>query len=272
MGFFNDIFGGEKLGLPSVGSIIGGLTGQSGAEAAREGARLQQEAALAGIDEQRQARESIQQNLSPFLNLGTNNIGELQGLLDPNQQANFVTNNPLFQQLSEDTARRVFSNQAARGKLGSGETANLLGRQLLPIGQQFAQQQFNNLFNTVGLGQNAAALQGTSTQNSANNITDLLGQSGNAAAAGGVGAANSLSEGASNIAGLVGKAASLFSDPRLKTGVKKVGTFKGLNAYEFSYIGSDTVYRGVMADEVLEKNPDAVVEIDGYLAVNYGAL
>lgn len=66
------------------------------------------------------------------------------------------------------------------------------------------------------------------------------------------------------------------SDRRLKSDIKLVGKDEktGLNIYEFSYtVGDGTRFRGVMADEVLDVNPDAVVTMDdGYMAVNYTAL
>ncbi len=65
--------------------------------------------------------------------------------------------------------------------------------------------------------------------------------------------------------------AMMLSDPRLKTNVVKVGEHNGLNVYEYDIFGERQ--RGVMADEVLAVNPDAVyVMPSGYLAVNYGAL
>lgn len=66
------------------------------------------------------------------------------------------------------------------------------------------------------------------------------------------------------------------SDRRLKTEIKAVGSDErtGLTLYQFRYIdGGDTVYQGVMADEVAVRYPDAVVQMpDGYQAVNYAAL
>ncbi len=66
----------------------------------------------------------------------------------------------------------------------------------------------------------------------------------------------------------------LPSDIRLKTGVEKVGVSdNGLAIYTFKYIGGDAVYRGVMAQDVLELYPDAVsVMPNGYMAVRYDML
>ena len=65
----------------------------------------------------------------------------------------------------------------------------------------------------------------------------------------------------------------IFSDRRLKENIKRVGqTDGGLPIYTYNYIGNPMVCMGVMADEVEAVKPEAVGEIDGYKAVNYGAL
>lgn len=79
-----------------------------------------------------------------------------------------------------------------------------------------------------------------------------------------------------NPLGLLGTIGSLFmpSDSRLKTKIRRVGDDdRGFGVYEFAYMSDpDILYRGVMAQEVERVIPAAVVEIDGYKAVNYHAL
>ena len=67
---------------------------------------------------------------------------------------------------------------------------------------------------------------------------------------------------------------SLFmgSDVRIKENIVPDGTWKGHNVYHFNFIGDDVRRRGVMAQEVEQTRPDAVVEIDGIKHVNYGVL
>jgi hypothetical protein len=73
-------------------------------------------------------------------------------------------------------------------------------------------------------------------------------------------------------AGNAGKAAAM-SDRRLKRNIERVATLaNGLPVYEFDYIWGGPRQTGVMADEVLHVRPDAVSVIDGFLAVDYGAL
>ncbi len=66
----------------------------------------------------------------------------------------------------------------------------------------------------------------------------------------------------------------MTSDIRLKTDIEKVGVAaNGLPLYIFRYIGGDEVYRGVMAQDVLERFPEAVATMpNGYLGVRYDML
>ena len=59
------------------------------------------------------------------------------------------------------------------------------------------------------------------------------------------------------------------SDPRLKENIQRLGVQNGFNIYQFNYIGNEQKYVGVMADEVLKTHPEAVCELNGYLAVYY---
>ncbi|MEO1703340.1 MAG: outer membrane beta-barrel protein [Pseudomonadota bacterium] len=64
------------------------------------------------------------------------------------------------------------------------------------------------------------------------------------------------------------------SDRRLKRDIRCVGQLlNGLALYAYRYLWSDALYVGVMAQEVLEFDPEAVVtRPDGYFAVDYARL
>lgn len=68
--------------------------------------------------------------------------------------------------------------------------------------------------------------------------------------------------------------ASIFSDIRLKRDVVPVGSLdNGIDLYRYRYLWDDQAYVGVMAHEVAQIAPDAVVHgEDGYLRVNYERL
>lgn len=70
------------------------------------------------------------------------------------------------------------------------------------------------------------------------------------------------------------KAAVILSDRRTKRNIVKIGSRPdGLNVYAYNYLWSDDPQIGVMADEVKQIKPHAVITLDnGLMAVNYGAL
>lgn len=153
----------------------------------------------------------------------------------------------------------ITNNNAAKGFLQSGAT----GKALEQFGQQTNQQFYNNY------------------------LDKLLGSSQQGLAAGGlIGGAGqqSTSQGTSTgpkqgIGGFLGSALSAvpkFSDPRLKMDVTLTGWApNGLGIYDFHYIWDDEdapLTRGYMADEVQDLLPDAVVTVDGFLAVRYDLL
>lgn len=78
--------------------------------------------------------------------------------------------------------------------------------------------------------------------------------------------------------GSLGKAVGAFkSDPREKTDIKKIGTddATGLAMYSFRYKDDPKTYPkvvGPMSDEVKEKYPELVSEIDGVEVVDFGGL
>jgi hypothetical protein len=67
---------------------------------------------------------------------------------------------------------------------------------------------------------------------------------------------------------------AVLSDRRLKSDIVRLATLpSGLGLYRFKYRWSDVAYVGVMAQEVLEVAPQAVITgADGFYRVDYGAL
>jgi hypothetical protein len=102
---------------------------------------------------------------------------------------------------------------------------------------------------------------GSQTGSSTSKSWDPMSVFSNALNAGG-----SAAQGASAIMAL--------SDRRLKADVEKLGERPdGLGVYAFRYLWSPVRHIGVMAQEVLDVKPEAVVHLPGgYMAVNYGAL
>jgi hypothetical protein len=77
------------------------------------------------------------------------------------------------------------------------------------------------------------------------------------------------------LGGILGLGANLImSDRRVKTDIEKVGQNGDLGVYRYRYIWDDegTERHGYMADEVLKVKPEAVADVGGVLAVDYGQL
>lgn len=87
----------------------------------------------------------------------------------------------------------------------------------------------------------------------ANGISSLLGASS--------------SNGGSGLLGL-----ARWSDRSLKEDVAQVGVlFDGTPVYSYRYIGAPAYHLGLMAQDVETRSPGAVIEINGYKAVDYRA-
>lgn len=119
-------------------------------------------------------------SVSPYTQLGQNAVNQINTInADP---AGYVQNSPFYKSLAADAERRLLANQAAKGKLGSGETAKALQEQLLTLGNGLVQQQVGMLQSQANTG---AAAAGTAA--------DLNTARGDVLAAGKVGATNAYS-------------------------------------------------------------------------------
>lgn len=162
-----------------------------------------------------------------------------------------------------DRATNALAGYPAMGMSATGQGAGY-GGMGLSLANQGAAGMTSGLSSAASIAGNAASGYGSAWNQQ--NGAYQAGQQADAAASAGLGQA----------VGTLGMLA-FMSDPRLKEEVELVGKDKktGLNIYDFEYKGdeSDTRYRGVMADEVEKKYPEAVEETDsGFKAVNYAAL
>jgi hypothetical protein len=130
-------------------------------------------------------------------------------------------------------------------------------------------------FDMAGAMQNAYSNKQAAANNQNSAIMGLIGTGAGFALGGPVGAA----AGGSIMGGSGGSSfnPSAFanglpwSDMRLKEDIKEIGaTYEGTPIYTYKLKGSDVTHMGVMAQEVMQKNPDAVVLHDsGYYKVDY---
>ncbi len=126
-----------------------------------------------------------------------------------------------------------------------------------------------------GTGLTAASALGGVSGTAAAGQSQAIQAAGAAEAGGIVGSAAGLRSGITDVA----KGIAAFSDVRLKTNIKQIDTLEsGLPWYTWEWnevgkaiVGDQPSY-GVIAQEAAEMFPDAVVEVDGYLRVDYRSI
>lgn len=120
----------------------------------------------------------------------------------------------------------------------------------------------------AGLGsQTNGTMTGTQQMSSAQQFATLAGGIGNLLGTGAGTGANGALSGGSGLLGLFTR-----SDRRLKEDLEPVGTlFDGTPVYGYRYKGAPAYHIGLMAQDVERTTPGAVIEINGYKAVDYRA-
>lgn len=179
-----------------VGKTISKITG------ADKAAEAQVNAANQSAELSKEQFETIQQNLAPFLQFGTNQLqglGGLMQLLDRQGELAQFYNSPEFALQSRQARGQQLAASEATGGLGSTSTGNALAS-IAPtlgmnyLGQREAQQAdlFNRLMAGAGMGLNAAAQQGQAGQNYASQASHAFNQAGAARAGGAMSGFNTL--------------------------------------------------------------------------------
>jgi len=150
------------------------------------------------------------------------------------------------------------------------EIASLLGRSQVGTGSSFAQNQGSNFsgLDLFGAEQSGIAFNRQAGLQQSMLSKQLKQQNRNAmySALGSLGGA-----------AITGGATYAASDANLKENIKKIGTSeKGVAIYEFEYKNKNLgegVFQGVMAQDLLDSNPEAVLSDDnGFLSVDYSKI
>lgn len=126
----------------------------------------------------------------------------------------------LFDFLQKRGQSQLEESAAAQGRLRSGGTLEELSQFNAGLAAQEEQRRFNNLFNLLGLGANAATGQGSAALSTASNIGDLLSNRGAAQAYGAQAVGNSAQQGISGLAGIYGlQQGGFFNTPPPSSGL-----------------------------------------------------
>ena len=211
MGFFSDVVSGMPGLGEAVDFIDGTILGGDAADAAKDASRTQAQATEKAIELQRETRDLAREDLAPFRTFGADQINSLTSILSPEGQMSYLQSNPLFQLGLDNLNQTTMQSQAARGKLGSGGTLTALQDNAYLAGAPLLQNQQNQLFNAVNLGQSSAAGQANTALTTGNNLSNLTMQQGNNLAAGIVGAQGARQAGINNLLNLGGQIGGAYA-------------------------------------------------------------
>lgn len=192
----------------AVGTLV---VGAIGANEQRKAGKKAANAANRGNDaalaEQEQARLQQQQNITPYLNQGTNALSRLDALMT--NPASFAQD-PAYQFIQDQSLQALDRSAAARGRfLSPGTDADRIKLASGLASQEYGNQ-FNRLYSLASLGQNAAVGAGSAAQTSANNIGSLYQNRGQIGADQAINSANATN----NLLGTLGTAFGQYMGSR----------------------------------------------------------
>lgn len=174
----------QQILASAIAATVGNaLVTKDQTRAAENAAQVQQETANKIIEAQQQAT-------APYRKAGQQALQQIQDIeSDP---SSYIKNNELYNTLAAEAERRLLSNRAASGKIGSGGTASELQKQLLTLGNTLTQNKIGQLQDRVRLGANVSA-------DTARGVSSAMAQGADARAAGLIGASNTFAGGYENM-------------------------------------------------------------------------
>lgn len=153
-------------------------------KATSKAGQLQYDAAMAGVDETKAAREEMRGLLQPYVSAGGPAL-EAQmaalGLAGPEAQQQYVMGqeqSPLFQSLARQQEEAILQNASATGGLRGGNVQGALAQFRPQLLNQFLEQQYGRLGGMTALGQQSAAGVGTAGMSASRGISELLAAGG----------------------------------------------------------------------------------------------
>lgn len=278
MSFLSSLFGGaNQAASAQTNAMLAGL-GAANANA---------NTANTDITQSTQQAVAPYNALQPTMAAGTGALGNALGLGGPagNQSALAqLQTTPGYQFTLGQGNNAINAAAAANGTLNSGNQATALANYDSGLAQNTYSNYVNQLQPYLSGAQNVAGGISGAYQNKGNqqvgiqnNLTDA--QLGLISGIGNAQANASLANQGLDMSLLGGAAkglGSLFaaSDERLKDDIEPVGElFDGTNVYRYRYKGDPETRIGVMAQEIQERDPQAVADLggdfSGFLGVDY---
>ena len=259
----------------------GDLSGQAATTAAQEAAAaagdMQQLALLQAAEKTKRARAEAQRFLEPYGGVGQAGVDQAGFLTDPQAQYDFLQNNPLFAASLENANTGTMNLAASKGRISAGDTLQQLSNNVLLSAAPLIAGQKQSIGDLLNVGTGVARSQANTAIGKGSELSSLIQSGGNVGASTLLAQNQIAQQNSANNQQLAGTVLSFMaSDPKLKTNKKRIGARKGFTIWSwdwnevaqkvFGLTGSSV---GVMADEVKEKMPEAVLMRDGYMTVDY---
>lgn len=176
----------------AIGGVVGDITGASeAASAGKRAGKIQQQAALAGIEEQRRQFDKLVELMSPYVAAGTPALEQQQALLGLKgpeaEQAAIaaIESSPQLQALARQGEEAILQQASATGGLRGGNVQAALGQFRPQLLQQLIEQRYAGLSGLTSIGQASATGQAAQGMTFGTNAANSLANAG-AARAGGV--------------------------------------------------------------------------------------
>jgi hypothetical protein len=280
MGVLGAVIGGGLLGIGS--SYLSKRASDKAAGAAIQASETEAGAQREALDYLKEINELPQELREQALTRLGGLYGLEGGLGSQDELIQRAIDSPLYQQIMgglDVGEEAILRNAGATGGLRSGNASYNLADYATRLQNEALLQSYNQQL--MGL----QGLAGLSTNE--NQIAQLISGIGGTLGQGQIAAAQSKQVGTqnmlNNLMGLGGLGVSaynagMFSDRRLKKNIKILGTIKGFNWCSFEWnsiaekLGLHGKTYGIMADEVFETVPDAVILKDGFMFVLYDLL
>jgi len=263
------------------------LTGQSAADTIASSTSESLGFQERGLDELVRQFDISQDNLRPFLDVGTGAIEDLQegstmGGLD-NILAR-IMGSDTFGTLRDERERSVTGLLGSGGLTRSGAGMEEIADVPTDLALQLEQLLNNRQGNLVNIGQNTAVGAGNLGTQSASGINQALGNMGNTSMQGALGQQQAQAAGTQNLMnlgmlGLIGANVGGFSDPELKENLEVVGKVGPLDLYEWDWrpefnntIVTQFPKIGFLSTDVKKHYPEYVGTFGGFDVIYYDQL
>ena len=171
---------------------FGYLTGaEQAAKAAKKAGKVQERAAMAGIEEQRRQFDKLIELMSPYVAVGAPALEQQQamiGLRGPEAEQAAIAAlaaSPQLQALAQQGENAILQQASATGGLRGGNVQAALAQFRPQLLQQLIEQRYGQLGGLAGIGQAAAAGQAAQGMTFGTNVSNSLANAA-AARAGGI--------------------------------------------------------------------------------------